>query len=101
MAEILTPLTLLMNMIGIETGWRAIQGTPEFFSCTKKIHNALQGAKIELSDEEKLLYERVVFENAVRLHLEEHDVVIVHDPQPLPLACHFERNVFRGFGSVI
>jgi trehalose synthase len=89
-AEILTPLTLLMNMIGIETGWRAIQGTSEFFSCTKKIHNALQGGKDELSDEEKLIYEQVVLENAVRLHLEEHDVVVVHDPQPLPLVRHFE-----------
>src|SRR5215470_5365401 len=26
--EILTPLTLLMNTMGIETGWRMIQGTP-------------------------------------------------------------------------
>lgn len=48
-AEILTPLTLLMNTMGIETAWRVIQGTPEFFSCTKKIHNALQGAQVELT----------------------------------------------------
>src|SRR5438105_14639566 len=27
-AEILTPLTLLMNAIGIETAWHLIQGTP-------------------------------------------------------------------------
>jgi len=42
-SEILTPLILMMNAIGIETGWHIIQGTPQFFSCTKKIHNALQG----------------------------------------------------------
>ena len=30
--EILTPLTLMMNAMGIETGWRMIQGTPAFFS---------------------------------------------------------------------
>src|SRR5258708_18875330 len=35
--EILTPLTLMMNAIGIETGWRQIQGTPAFFNCTKKL----------------------------------------------------------------
>src|SRR5438094_9955279 len=38
--ELLTPLTLMMNAIGIETGWRMIQGTPAFFTCTQKLHNA-------------------------------------------------------------
>jgi trehalose synthase len=47
-AEILTPLTLLMNTMGVETDWRVIQGTPEFFSCTKKIHNGLQGPNSNL-----------------------------------------------------
>ena len=89
MAEILTPLTLLLNTMGVETGWRVIQGTSEFFSCTKKIHNALQGAQVELSQKEKALYEEVIIENALRLHLESHDAIIVHDPQPLPLVHHF------------
>ena len=89
--EILTPLTLMMNALGIETGWRLIQGTPAFFNCTKKFHNALQGERIGLSDAEKAIYEQVVFENAIRLHLAEADAVIVHDPQPLPLVGHFEQ----------
>ena len=70
-AEILTPLTLLMNTMGIEAGWRMIQGTPDFFTCTKKIHNLLQGSTVEFSTEEKAIYERVVFENATRLHLQD------------------------------
>ncbi len=86
--EILTPLTLMMNAIGIETEWHLVQGTPDFFTCTKKLHNALQGDQIELSDEDKAIYEEVVFENATRLHLEECDIVVVHDPQPLPLIRH-------------
>jgi trehalose synthase len=86
-SEILTPLTLMMNAIGIETGWRMIQGTPEFVSCTKKIHNALQGEKV--SDAEKAVYEEVVAENALRLHIDDCDAVIIHDPQPLPLIRHF------------
>jgi len=89
-AEMLTPLTLLMNTMGIETGWRMIQGTPDFFVCTKKLHNALQGADVELSEEEKHIYEQVTLENGMRIHMEDHDVVIVHDPQPLPLRCHVE-----------
>src|SRR4051794_11714365 len=92
--EILTPMTLLMNAVGIETGWRMIQGTPAYFACTKKLHNALQGESVELSEAEKAIYEKVVFENALRLDLEECDAVIVHDPQPLPLIKHFgEREI--------
>ena len=37
-AEILSSLTLLMNAVGIKTGWRVIQGRPDFFSITKKMH---------------------------------------------------------------
>jgi trehalose synthase len=88
-SEILTPLTLMMNAIGIETGWHIIQGTPQFFSCTKKIHNALQGQNVLFSDREKAVYEEVVAENALRLQLDECDAVVVHDPQPLPLIRHF------------
>jgi trehalose synthase len=88
-AEILTPLTLMMNAIGIEAGWRLIQGTPAFFGCTKKFHNTLQGESVEFSDAEKAIYEEVVSENATRLHLADCDAVVVHDPQPLPLVSHF------------
>src|SRR3954453_4291981 len=77
-SEILTPLTLLMNQIGIQTGWRLIQGTPDFFRCTKTIHNALQGAEINLTPEDKAVYEQVISENALRLHLSDCDTVIVH-----------------------
>jgi len=87
--ELLTPLTLIMNAQGIETGWRMIQGTPAFFSCTKKLHNTLQGEEIDLTPEEIDLYEQVTLENAMRLHIEDCDAVIVHDPQPLPLIAHF------------
>jgi trehalose synthase len=83
-AELLSSLTLLMNGSGIRTGWRVIQGRPDFFSVTKKMHNALQGGDINLTDLKTQIYEEVAFENAARLHLD-HDIVIVHDPQPLPL----------------
>jgi len=89
-AEILSSLTLLMNGLGIRTGWRVIQGRPDFFSVTKKMHNALQGGDINLSDLKRDIYEQVVFENACRTHFD-HDLVIVHDPQPLPLICHYRK----------
>jgi trehalose synthase len=87
--EILTPLTLMMNTLGVETDWHLIQGTPAFFACTKKLHNALQGGDVDLSGAEKAIYEQVVYENAIRFHLKGCDAVIVHDPQPLPLVQHF------------
>jgi trehalose synthase len=44
-AETISSLTLLMNSLGLRTEWRVIQGTADFFSITKKMHNALQGEK--------------------------------------------------------
>ena len=99
--EMLTPLTLMMNAVGIQTGWRMIQGTPAFFSCTKKLHNALQGDDIQLTNDEKAIYEQVTFENAIRLDVEDADAVIVHDPQPLPLISTVQERKLRGFGSAI
>ena len=89
-AELLSSLTLLINASGIKTGWRVLQGRPDFFSVTKKMHNALQGGEINLTEQKKEIYEEVVFENAMRMHLD-HDLVIVHDPQPLPLIRHFPK----------
>jgi trehalose synthase len=91
-AELLDELTLLMNNVGIQTGWRVIQGAPDFFSITKKMHNALQGGTINLTDLKKKHYENIVYKNAVRTHLDHHNMVVVHDPQPLPLVQHYHRN---------
>jgi trehalose synthase len=91
-AELLTSLTLLMNSVGIKTGWRVIQGAPDFFSITKKMHNALQGGEINLSDRKMKIYEEIIYENAIRNHLDQHNMVIVHDPQPLPMINHYKKN---------
>jgi trehalose synthase len=89
-SQLLSSLALLMNSVGIETGWRVIHGPPDFFTVTKKIHNALQGSNINLSKRKIKLYEEVVYQNAVINHLDQ-DVVIVHDPQPLPLIRHYRK----------
>ncbi len=89
-AELLSSLILLFNSVGIKAGWRTIQGSPDFFNITKKMHNALQGGKINLSARKKKIYEEIVHENAIRNHLE-HDIVVIHDPQPLPIIQHYKR----------
>jgi len=87
-AEILSSLTLAQRAIGIRADWRLIQGSPDFFSVTKKLHNALQGGDIDLTDLKRHHYEQIVFHNALRMDIDA-DLVVVHDPQPLPLVTHY------------
>jgi trehalose synthase len=89
-AEILYSLVLLMNDVGIDTGWRILHGSPDFFNITKKFHNALQGAALNLSEQKKRLYLQVN-ENFGRFTHLNHDCVIVHDPQPLPLIRSYRK----------
>jgi len=89
-AEILSSSTLLSRSLGIKADWRLIQGSPDFFNVTKKIHNALQGGDINLTDLKKEVYEEVIVQNAVRMDMD-YDFVVVHDPQPLPIIRHYRR----------
>ncbi len=90
-AEILNSLVYLMNDVGMKTGWRVIKGSPDFFEITKKFHNALQGEKIHLTGIKKKLYEEYNERNAFIHHISDHDYVIVHDPQPLPLINYYNK----------
>jgi len=89
-AEILYSLVLLMNDVGIDAGWRILHGSQEFFEITKSFHNALQGAKLNLSERKKRLYLDVNqnFSKFTHLH---HDCVIIHDPQPLSLIRSYRK----------
>jgi len=89
-AEILHSLVLLMNDVGVDTGWRILHGSLDFFDVTKKFHNALQGASLNLSERKKQLYLQVNESFAKFTHLN-HDCVIVHDPQPLPLIKYYKK----------
>lgn len=80
-AELLMTIVPLMRDLGIEASWEVLEAPMEFFNVTKKFHNALQGANIEISEEEWKLYEQVNEENAKKLKLDG-DVIIIHDPQP-------------------
>src|SRR5215207_6908629 len=84
-AEILSSLTPLMNDIGIATEWAVIEASPEFFAFTKDLHNGLQGEAITPARASMTLHEDGTLTNAETMRLEDFDVIIVHDPQPLPL----------------
>ncbi len=89
-AEILGSVVVLMNDLGIDVGWRILHGSPDFFGITKKFHNALQGAPINLTEMKKRLYIRANEDFSLFTHID-HDCVIVHDPQPLPLIKYYAK----------
>lgn len=89
-AAILESLVPLINDVGIDCGWRILHGSMDFFEVTKEFHNALQGGPIELTEEKKQLYMETN-ENFGRFTHFDHDCVIVHDPQPLPLILSYRK----------
>jgi trehalose synthase len=91
-AEILGSLVPLMNDVGIETDWRVLHGSSDFFAITKKFHNALQGGSLNLTDIKKQIYTQTNEEFATYCHMDP-DCVIVHDPQPLPLIKFYKKTV--------
>lgn len=84
-AEILGSLVPLMNDAGVRTEWHVLLGDTDFFNTTKKFHNALQGAQLRLSERKKRVYLETNEAFSQYAHLEDADLVAIHDPQPLPI----------------
>ena len=89
-AEILGSLVPLMNDVGVKADWRIIRGTPDLFNITKKFHNALQGDPLNLTRIKKKLYLQAN-ESFSNYAIIDHDFVVVHDPQPLPLIQYYRK----------
>ncbi len=51
-AEILTRMVPLLNQLGVDARWTTIKGDNDFFSVTKKFHNALHGKEEHVSSED-------------------------------------------------
>ena len=90
-AEMIVSLVPLMNSIGIDTCWNILHGDDKFFAITKNFHNALQGQAVAFSGEEKDLYIRTneAFSGQMTI---DHDLVVIHDPQPLPLIRFYRKS---------
>ncbi|HDI12866.1 MAG: glycosyl transferase family 1 [Hadesarchaea archaeon] len=89
-AEMLQSIIPLFNSIGVYVGWRTLVGNPDFFRVTKKFHNALQGDSIALTRKKIKIYEETnnVFSKFTHI---DHDLVVIHDPQPLPLIKFYRK----------
>ena len=90
-AEILHKMVPLMQELGLETSWEVINGEPPFYQCTKSFHNALQGDRVNIPDNLLKEYEQTNLKTAeiLRDKLQNADVAIIHDPQPVALIKHF------------
>ncbi|MBS3736244.1 MAG: glycosyltransferase [Candidatus Bipolaricaulota bacterium] len=89
-AEILNHLVPLMSDLGIEVDWRVIHGHHDFFNITKKFHNSLQGEEINFSRLKRSVYTETNEQFTTYANID-HDAVIIHDPQPLPLIRYFKK----------
>jgi trehalose synthase len=103
-AEMLRALIAYGRGAGIETRWLVIEGSPDFFAITKRVHNRLHGFHGdggELDTRARQLYaERLeavlpALTNRVRAG----DLVVLHDPQTAglvePLRAHGARVIWR------
>lgn len=93
-AELLGTHVPLLRSLGINAEWAVIEGTDPFFHVTKNVHNALQGAEVDWTEEMRAIYLERLMKNAVRLE-DGWDFIVAHDPQPAALA----RMVRDGLGS--
>jgi len=85
-AEILNKMVPFMQELGLETSWEVINGEDQFFECTKRFHNGLQGNRVELTPTLLEAFEETNRKNAEELRdrLVDADLVVIHDPQPAP-----------------
>ncbi len=89
-AEILDSLVPLLNTIGLDADWRLLRGTPEFFTITKKFHNAIQGEPLRMTDIKASLYIENNQDFSIYCKIDA-DIVFIHDPQPLPLIRFYKK----------
>jgi trehalose synthase len=91
-AEMLHSLISYARGAGVDARWIVIEGNPDFFKVTKRIHNRLHGAAGDggdLGDDERAVYEAVARRNASELAdlIAPGDVVLLHDPQTAGLSA--------------
>lgn len=90
-AEMLQTLLAYGRGAGSDNRWLVLDGEPEFFALTKRIHNLLHGERGDggvLGEAEHALYQRVLQANLEHLRevVRPGDIVMLHDPQTAGLA---------------
>jgi trehalose synthase len=94
--ELLLPLIGYAKGAGVDARWAVIEGNPDFFKVTKRIHNFLHGFEGDggdLDDAARKIYEDALDANAQELvdRVGDDDVVLLHDPQTAGLIGPLKR----------
>ncbi|MBE0481824.1 MAG: glycosyltransferase [Dehalococcoidia bacterium] len=91
-AEMLFSAIPFMNDLGLETEWNIITGNPEYYECTKVLHNLLQGKRGFFTQDMVKTYDETINRCAAGdSSIGEADVVLIHDPQPAGLSRYVKR----------
>ena len=90
-AELLHALLGYVLEGGITTRWLVVEGNPDFFRVTKRIHNRLHASEGDgepLGVDERRIYDGALAPNleAILAVVRPGDVVVLHDPQTAGLA---------------
>jgi trehalose synthase len=85
-AEMLQALLSYSRGAGVDARWLVLDGTPDFFRITKRLHNLLHGSPGDggpLGAAERAAYEAALAPNLEHLLavVRPQDVVLLHDPQ--------------------
>jgi trehalose synthase len=117
-AEMLQFMLAYGRGAGVDTRWLVLDGDPEFFTTTKRLHNFLHGSGGdggELGERERQHYFDVLEANLGSLLevLRPGDIVLLHDPQTAGLVdglraagalvawrCHIGRDEMTDLGTV-
>jgi trehalose synthase len=89
-AEMLPGMVALLRELGVDVRWMVMEGPPEFFAFTKRVHNLVHGADEPApTAADRALYDDVSAREAEALAavLGPRDLLAVHDPQPLGMGA--------------
>ena len=98
-AEMLPSQMRILRELGVSIEWLVIEAKKDaFFDLTKRIHNAIHGSGNGVfTKDDRKVYEEVNRNNLAKALelINDGDIVVVHDPQPMPLAAMIkkEKNV--------
>ncbi len=95
-AEMLRSLLGYTRSVGIDSRWVVVEGNPEFFQITKRLHHALHGSPGDgtpLDEAAHAVYAETLRSNALALGstVRARDIVLLHDPQTAGLAASLMR----------
>jgi trehalose synthase len=95
-AELLFTHIGILQDLGVDATWHVLEGSDDFFTVTKFVHNGLQGAEVPWTEDMARIYLDRVEANAREID-DAYDYVVIHDPQPAAIvACKDEAGTRNG-----